>query len=80
MSTLERLAGILVNYFGIEADEVLPEATFADLDLDSLAIVELALVIEKEFGVAIREDEVTPKATVTDALQLLGAKGITSDG
>ena len=80
MSILERLAGVLVNYFGIEADEVLPEATFAELDLDSLAIVELALVIEKEFGVAIREDEVTPKATVTDALQLLGAKGITADG
>lgn len=76
MSTLDRLCGILTGYFGVEAGEVRPEATFAELDLDSLAIVEFALVAEKEFGVLIGEDEVTPYATVADALLLLGAKGV----
>ena len=79
MSTLDRLCGILTGYFGVEADEVRPEATFAELDLDSLAIVEFALVAEKEFGILIGEDEVTPHATVTDALLLLGAKGVPED-
>ncbi|HEY0449437.1 phosphopantetheine-binding protein [Actinophytocola sp.] len=78
-TVLQRLSGILVSYFGVEADEVRPEATFAELDLDSLAIVEFALVAEKEFGVAIGEDEVSPQARVRDALVLLAAKGIRGD-
>ncbi|MGH3758288.1 acyl carrier protein [Actinophytocola sp.] len=81
MSTtlLERLAGILVDYFGVEAEEVHPDATFAELDLDSLAIVEFALVAEKEFGVPIGEDEVSPQGRVSDALALLDAKGARGD-
>lgn len=80
MSTLDRLREILTAYFGVEADEVQLDATFAQLDLDSLAIVEFALVAEKEFGVAIGEDEVSPHATVTDAVTMLVAKGVTADG
>jgi acyl carrier protein len=80
VSTLERLKEILTAYFGVEADEVQLDATFAQLDLDSLAIVEFALVAEKEFGVVIGEDEVSPHATVTDALTMLGAKGVPADG
>jgi acyl carrier protein len=76
MSTLERLRALLTAYFGVEADEVALDATFAQLDLDSLAIVEFALVAEKEFGVPIGEDEVSPHATITDALAMLGAKGV----
>ncbi len=76
MSALSRLSTILVSYFGVEEDEVRPDVTFAELDLDSLAIVEFALVAEKEFGVAIGEDEISPHATVDDALALLGAKGV----
>lgn len=79
-SALERLSDILIAYFGVEKDEVRPEATFAELDLDSIAIVEFALVAEKEFGITIRDDEVSPHATVTDALEMLGAKGVPADG
>ncbi|MPZ82414.1 MAG: acyl carrier protein [Actinophytocola sp.] len=78
-TVLQRLSGILVGYFGVEADEVRPETTFAELDLDSLAIVEFALVAEKEFGISIGEDEVSPRARVRDALDMLAAKGIRGD-
>ena len=76
MSAFTRLSTILVTYFGVEESEVRPDVTFAELDLDSLAIVEFALVAEKEFGVAIGEDEVSPHATVDDALAMLDAKGV----
>jgi acyl carrier protein len=75
-TVLQRLSGILVTYFGVEEHEVTPDATFAQLDLDSLGIVEFALVAEKEFGVAIAEDEVSPKAKVSDAVAMLTAKGV----
>jgi acyl carrier protein len=77
MSTtvLHRLRELLVSHFGVEEHEVTPEATFAQLDLDSLGIVEFALVAEKEFGVVLAEDDVTPKVKVADAVALLTAKG-----
>lgn len=77
MSTtvLQRLRELLVDHFGVEEHEVVPEATFAQLDLDSLGIVEFALVAEKEFGVVLGEDEVSPKARVAEAVDLLTAKG-----
>lgn len=80
MSAFTRLSGILTAYFGVEESEVRPDATFAELDLDSLAIVEFALVAEKEFGVPIGEDEVSPNASLADALALLGAKGVPEHG
>jgi acyl carrier protein len=79
-TVLQRLSGILVSYFGVEEHEVTPDATFASLDLDSLAIVEFALVAEKEFGIVLTEDEVSPRARVGDAVTLLTAKGAAVDG
>ncbi|GAB3461917.1 phosphopantetheine-binding protein [Actinophytocola sediminis] len=78
MSTtvLHRLRELLVDNFGVEEHEVVPEATFAQLDLDSLGIVEFAMVAEKEFGIVLAEDDVTPKASVADALSTLAAKGV----
>ena len=76
MSTtvLERLATLLTSRFGIAEDELRPDVTFAGLDLDSLALVEFAMVAEKEFGVPFGEDEISPQATVSDAVALIAAK------
>jgi acyl carrier protein len=78
MSTtvLQRLRELLVTHFGVEEHEVVPDATFAQLDLDSLGIVEFAMIAEKEFGVVLAEDEVSPKASVARAVELLAAKGV----
>jgi acyl carrier protein len=76
-TVLERLRALLISRFGITEEELRPDVTFAELDLDSLALVEFALVAEKEFGVPFGEDEVSPEATVDDAVKLLCAKGVT---
>jgi acyl carrier protein len=73
-TVLERLAALLITRFGVTRDEVRPDVTFAELDLDSLALVEFAMVAEKEFGIPIGEDELAPQATVTDAVELIGGK------
>jgi acyl carrier protein len=70
----ERLAALLVSRFGVSEDELRPDVTFAELDLDSLALVEFVMVVEKEFGVPVGEDDLTPQATVTDAIELIGGK------
>jgi acyl carrier protein len=73
-TVLERLAALLTSRFGITDDELRPDVTLAELDLDSLALVEFAMVAEKEFGVPFGEDEVSPQATLSDTVELIGAK------
>jgi acyl carrier protein len=73
-TVLERLAAVLIDRFGLSADELHPGVTFAELDLDSLALVELAMVVEKEFGVPIADDELSPDATMTMAVELIGMR------
>lgn len=72
---LDRLSTLLTGRFGVPADDFARDATLAELDLDSLALVEFGLVAEKEFGVRITEDEVSPQNTVEDLARLIVTKG-----
>jgi acyl carrier protein len=78
MSTVHaRLSDLLVSKFGVDAAGISPTATFSDLDLDSLALVEVAVAAQEEFGVDIGDSELTPEHTVADAVDALTAKGVT---
>jgi acyl carrier protein len=57
--------------FGPEADQVTRDATFETLDVDSLDLVELAQVIEEEFGIALKGDDVKDIKTVGEAIDLV---------
>jgi acyl carrier protein len=75
MSTvLQQLTTLLVERFGVTDSEVNADSTFAELDLDSLALVEIALVAQKEFNVPIGEDELSPEDTVQTMVELVDAK------
>ncbi len=71
----DRVKELLVEKFGVSADDVTPEATFADLDLDSLDLVEFALAAEEEMGVRISDEEAEQLETLDDTVTLLEAKG-----
>ncbi|GAA3030977.1 acyl carrier protein [Actinokineospora globicatena] len=72
--TLEKVRAVLVASFGVAAEEVGPGVTLAELDVDSLALVEFALIAEKEFGVAIDEEEITKDFTLEDVVSLIAGK------
>jgi acyl carrier protein len=55
--------------------EVNREATFESLDVDSLDLVELAQIVEDEFGVELDGDAVKDVKTVGDVIDLVVAKG-----
>jgi len=57
--------------FGPEADTVTRDATFEALDVDSLDLVELAQVIEDEFGIALKGDDVKDIKTVGELVDLV---------
>jgi acyl carrier protein len=48
---------LLVSTFKVPPGEIHPEATLADLELDSLDVVELAAVIKDRLGAQVSEDE-----------------------
>ncbi|HVM19448.1 MAG TPA: acyl carrier protein [Egibacteraceae bacterium] len=76
MSTYDRISTILVDRLGVAQDDISPEATFEELDLDSLDLVEFALGAEEEFGVRIGDEEAEGLRTVGDAVALLETKGV----
>ncbi|WP_028935420.1 acyl carrier protein [Pseudonocardia spinosispora] len=77
MTVLEnRLSLILSDNFGISADDIAGNRTFFELDVDSLILIEFALLIKKEFGVVLVEGELRPEFTVEDAAALLVSKGL----
>jgi acyl carrier protein len=49
----EQIAQILHKERGIPLDKITPEASFSDLGLDSLDVVDLLMVFEDKFGVTM---------------------------
>jgi acyl carrier protein len=76
MTVYDRVVQVLTDRLGVAADDITPEATFAELDLDSLDLVEFALGAEELFGVTISDDEAEDLRSVSDAVALLETKGV----
>ena len=57
--------------FGPDPAQINRDATFEALDVDSLDLVELAQVIEEEFGVALKGEDVKDIKTVGEAVDLV---------
>ena len=71
----ERFQKCAVEVLSVEADQVTPEASFADdLDADSLDLVELVMALEEEFDVSVDEEELDGVETVGAAYDLIVGK------
>ena len=60
--------------FGAEPDQVGPDAEFEALDVDSLDLVELAQIVEDDYGVELKGDDMKSLKTVGDAIDLVVAR------
>jgi acyl carrier protein len=60
---------------GAEREAISRSATFEDLDVDSLDLVEIAQIVEDEFGVELDGDAVKDVKTVGDVVDLVVARG-----
>lgn len=65
----EKVKEIIVEQLSVNAEEVVPEASFVDdLGADSLDLVELIMVMEEKFGQEIPDDDAAKLQTVQDAI------------
>ena len=67
-----KVVSIIVDKLGVEESEVTNEASFTnDLGADSLDTVELIMEFEKEFNIAIPDDQAETIQTVGDAVSYI---------
>ncbi|WP_331766569.1 phosphopantetheine-binding protein [Embleya sp. NBC_00896] len=64
-------AVIKETYPPAAVDLLLEGATFEAAGVDSLGVVELLLLLQREFGTAMDGDELTVHSTLTDTVDLL---------
>ena len=60
--------------FGPETDQITRDATFDQLDIDSLDLVELAQIVEDEYGVVLKGEDMKELKTVGDAIDLIAQR------
>lgn len=67
-----RVKAIIVDKLGVDESEVTPEASFTnDLGADSLDTVELIMEFEKEFNIAIPDEQAEKIGSVQEAISYI---------
>lgn len=60
--------------FGADPAEITLEAKLEAIDIDSLDLVELAQIVEDEYGVELKGEDVEGIATVGQAVDLIASR------
>jgi acyl carrier protein len=71
--SFEQLALIIEDKLKIPRDQVQPETVLRDVEIDSIAIIEVMLAAEKQFGASIPMEDVTVDGTAEDLYQIVVA-------
>jgi acyl carrier protein len=75
-STFERVRGIIAERLGVDEDKVAMDSEFiADLNADSLDLVEVIMAMEQEFDLEIKDDEAEQIRSVSDAVRFIDEHG-----
>jgi acyl carrier protein len=68
-----QIVDILHGKLSLEGD-ITGTTAFADLELDSLVLLELSVLLEKQYGVHIPEDELADAGTVAAVADLVSSR------
>ena len=69
----ERMTDVLEG-FGADREAINREADWESLDVDSLDLVELAQIVEEEYGVQMKEEHMKEMKTVGDAVDFVAER------
>ncbi|MGV9315107.1 acyl carrier protein [Streptomyces sp. NPDC003691] len=73
-TTYDRLVEIVTKLHDAPHDRITPDVTFAQLDVDSLTMVEISMRIERELDVQIDDNELEADLTLGATTELIEAK------
>ena len=67
-STEERIEKIIIDKLGLDASTLTPDTSFkTNLHIDSLDMIEVIVAIEKEFNIAIPDEDIEKIQTMRQA-------------
>jgi acyl carrier protein len=74
--SFDDLKRILVDRVGLSEDAVRndPDATFEEMGLDSLALVEIQLAMQQEYGFSIPDEDADRIQTVGEAIDYVNGR------
>jgi len=76
MTQLEERLQVMANEtFGMDIQAMRDGASFVELGIDSLALIEFTLDLQREFDVPMDEGEVRADFTIASTAELLAGKG-----
>jgi acyl carrier protein len=64
----------ILDTFGVDSSAMRRDATFADLEIDSLDLVELAQIVEEEYGVQLTSEDAAKLETLGQAVDLIASR------
>ena len=71
---IEKTVYDALETFGAEPTAIKREATFSEIDVDSLDLAELSQIVEDEYGVTFKSSDVEQLQTVGDAIDFIAAR------
>jgi len=72
--TYDQLVSIVTHLHDAPTDRISPDSTFAQLDVDSLTLVEISIRIERDLGVHIDDNELQEDLTLAETTKLIDSK------
>ncbi|MDT0485640.1 MULTISPECIES: acyl carrier protein [Streptomyces] len=73
-TTYDQLVQIVTKLHDAPAERISPDVTFAQLDVDSLTLVEISIRIERDLGVHIDDNELQEDLTLAATTKLIDSK------
>ena len=71
----EKIASILAEQFGVDADTISMETSFEDLGADSLDVVEVTMALDETFGIGeMEEEDISGISCVAYLVRFISAK------
>jgi acyl carrier protein len=71
----ERISELFAHKAGLDVAQLQMDATFVDIGLDSLHLMEIALWMKKEYSVDIQDGELDEMRSVREAVTYLVERG-----
>ncbi|MDD7973862.1 acyl carrier protein [Roseinatronobacter alkalisoli] len=70
-----RIKSIIAEKFGVDAENLTSDTSFTDdLAANSLDLVEISMIFEREFDIEVADVDVEALQTIADAEQLIRAR------
>jgi acyl carrier protein len=73
-AAFEKFRNCAVDVLGVKAEQVTRQATFEELEADSLDLVELVMALEEAFEITVEEEELDGVKTIEQAFSLVTSK------